>query len=104
MGRHPNGLRVGRTRTGASPGRCLARSAPRRSKGSRERDRNAPAGTPSVILQCQTGETIGLRDFLGHLERHLDIASEESIVAMGPKLLALSRNRRFLAEYLAATL
>lgn len=49
---------------------------------------------------ASTDEVISLEEYLRYLEAHLDITSEESLIATAPKLLALSRNRTFLATFL----
>jgi hypothetical protein len=57
-----------------------------------------------MILQPVQLEPIELGELVKYLDTHLDPESEESILSVAPYLLALGRNRRFLADYLARTI
>jgi hypothetical protein len=57
-----------------------------------------------MIIPAETDMVLELDDFMAHLDRHLDVESEDSLVAMAPQLVALANNRRFLARQLAATI
>jgi hypothetical protein len=57
-----------------------------------------------MIVPAQSDAVLELDDFMAHLDKHLDVESEDSLVAMAPQLVALANNRRFLARHLAATI
>ena len=57
-----------------------------------------------MVIPTQTNAVLELDQFMEHVDRHLDVESEDSLVSMAPQLLALANNRRFLARHLAATL
>jgi len=49
-------------------------------------------------------ESIELPEYLAYLKAHLDVRDERSVLATSPQLLALARNKRFLAQYLTEAL
>ena len=57
-----------------------------------------------MIITAHSEAVLDLEQLMAHLDRHLDVESEESLIAMAPQLLALANNRRFLARHLAATI
>jgi hypothetical protein len=54
-----------------------------------------------VIVPVQTDARIDLPAFVAYLEEHLDIHSDESILAAAPSLAALANDRAWLPRYLA---
>ena len=52
----------------------------------------------------ETDEVIELADFIAYADEHLEPRDEDSISAMAPKLVALARNRRFLARFMIEAL
>jgi hypothetical protein len=50
------------------------------------------------------GEVLDLPEYFAYLNKYLDVHDRDSILATGPKLLALARNKTFLSEYLTKAL
>ena len=57
-----------------------------------------------MIIDTEPQAPIELHELVEYLDANLDPSSEQSILAAAPTLYALSRNRRFLAEFLSEQL
>lgn len=51
-----------------------------------------------------TGDVLDLPEYFEYLKEQLDVRDHASVLATGLKLLALARNKRFLADFLIKTL
>ncbi len=58
----------------------------------------------TYVLPADPGDQIELTEYLAHLDAHLDVRDEDSVLATAPKLRALANNRRFLAKHLVESL
>ena len=47
-----------------------------------------------------TGDVLDLPEYFEYLKEHLDVRDHASVLATGPQLLELARNKRFLADFL----
>jgi hypothetical protein len=56
------------------------------------------------VQVSSSDEVVDLPAFFEYLEKYLDVRDQASILAAGSTLLALARNKRFLAEFLIGSL